>query len=157
MVQSIKYSNLKIVLTSDEVQRLFGEGSIDIKSEKTVKVMDKILHYAAKKLHFEISGKKTVVEIFEKPNGSCVIYFIGVCQNDKEVVLEFDCINDLITVANELVNVEFSSYFYKGLYRIVAKLTPKTEGLVRRMCEFSKVNFDREEVARTKEYGVNRF
>lgn len=157
MVQSIKSSNLKIVLTFDEVVRLFGQSAIDINSEKTGKVMDKILTHAAKKLRFQPNRNKIIVEIFEKPNGSCVIYFIGVCSDSREAVLEFESIDDLIWVVTELKNVDFSGYLYKGCYRIITKLTPSTEGVIKRMCEFSKINFEREEVARTKEYGVRKF
>ena len=157
MVQSIKSSNLKIVLTPDEVFSLFGESTINIRSERTGRVMDKILVHAAKKLDFEPFRNKLVVEIFEKPNGECVIFFIGVCQGKREVVLEFNSIDDLISVAKELKNVDFSGYLYKGNYRIVAKITPKSEKTIKRMCEFSKIDFRSEEIARTKEYGTREF
>ncbi len=157
MVQSINGSNLKIVLTADEMVRLFGSGIIDIKNEKIGKIMDKILSHAAKTLDFQPLSGKIIVEIFKKKNGAGIIYFLDVCKNlRKEAVLEFSSVDDLITAAQLLKNTDFSLYTYKGVYRIIAKLDNCAEQAIKRMCEFPKIYFEREQVARTAEYGIKK-
>ncbi len=158
MIQSISSNNLKIMLTADEMNRLFGNSTIDFKNEKTGKIMDKILSHAAKALHFEPSSKKVIVEIFKKKNGSCIIYFLGVCQNlNREAVLEFGSVDDLITAVGQLKNSDYSMYFYNGVYRIITKIDSLGEEAIKRMCEFSKIYFEKEQVAKTTEYGVKKF
>ena len=158
MVQSISSNNLKIVLSAEEVNRLFGGGTIDFKNEKTGKIMDKILNHAAKALHFEPSSKKVIVEIFKKKNGSCIIYFLDVCQKTKkEAVLEFGNVDDLITAVEQFKNCDWSVYLYNGVYRIITEIDALGEEMIKRMCEFSKIYFEKEQVAKTLEYGVEKF
>lgn len=158
MLQIIKSNNLKIVLTSNEVMQLFGGQGINLKDAKTRKVMDKILSRAAEKMHFELNSAKNLVEIFKKSNGTCVIYFINVCQNlQREAVLEFENVDDLITAAVQLKDTRLSGYCYKGNYRIIASINAVSDKIIKRLCELSKIRYDSEEVARTKEYGVRKF
>ena len=158
MLQIIKSNNLKIVLTSNEVAELFGDNGINLKDAKTKKTMDKILNRAAEKMHFELNYNKNLVEIFKKRNGSYVIYFINVCQNlQSEAVLEFETVDDLIAAAVQLKTANFSGYSYKGIYRIIANINDVNNQTLKGLCEFSKIRYDREEVARTKEYGVRKF